>query len=111
MITSRMSEDEERAHIAGAVEAIGRFAGTKPEGWIGQDAGESTRTPLLVAEQGLAYLGDWPNDDQPYPMLGGRLVSLPQQANWDDVQLLWMRQVCPVCGGRIQRRLSAWIDE
>lgn len=93
MITSRMTEAEEREHIAGAVDEVRRFTGTEPQGWIGQDFGESTRTPQLVAEQGLNYLSDWPNDDQPYPMLGGRLVSLPQQANWDDVQLLWLRQV------------------
>ena len=93
MITSRMSEDDERAHIAGAVEDLRRVTGTRPQGWIGQDFGESTRTPQLVAEQGLEYLADWANDEQPYPMLGGRLVSLPQQANWDGLQLLWLRQV------------------
>ena len=93
MITSRMTEAQEREHIASATDEVRKFTGRQPQGWIGQEFGESTRTPMLVAEQGLTYIADWPNDEQPYPMLGGRLLSLPQQANWDDVQLLWLRQL------------------
>jgi peptidoglycan/xylan/chitin deacetylase (PgdA/CDA1 family) len=94
MISSRMSEEEEREHIASTLEQIERATGRRPRGWIGQDFGESTRTPALVAEQGLSYISDWPNDDQPYRMLpAGGLVSLPQHAQWDDVLLLWVRQV------------------
>ena len=93
MISSRMSEDEERAHIAEAREAIIALTGVPPKGWFGQDQGESTRTPQLVSEAGFAYLGDWSNDDQPYWMtLHPPIVSLPLQTELDDMQLLWMRQ-------------------
>lgn len=81
------------SRIGSAISTVRRFTGRQPQGWIGQEFGESTRTPAIVAQQGLAYIADWPNDEQPYPMLGGRLLSLPQQANWDDVQLLWLRQI------------------
>ena len=94
MITSRMSESEERQFIASSIEAVTRAVGTKPNGWLGQDYGESARTPALLAEAGLDYVMDWPNDDQPYRMtVGTPFVSIPNQAEWDDVQLLWMRKV------------------
>lgn len=94
MITSRMTEAQERDYIAFAIDEIGEATGKRPLGWIGQDFGESTRTPAIVAEHGLTYIADWPNDEQPYPMSGPRqLVSIPQQAQWDDIQLLWVRQL------------------
>ncbi|MBE0548055.1 MAG: polysaccharide deacetylase family protein [Rubrivivax sp.] len=94
MITSRMTEAQEREHIAMAIDEVRGMTGQYPAGWIGQEYGESTRTPFLVAEQGMRYIADWPNDEQPYTMLTTPgLVSLPQQPNWDDVQLLWLRQI------------------
>lgn len=94
MITSRMSEAEERALIAASIEAVERATGRRPIGWLGQDFGESARTPQLLAEAGLDYVMDWPNDDQPYPMTVSKpFVSIPNHAEWDDVQLLWLRRV------------------
>ena len=40
-------------------------AGVRPKGWLGQDYGERQRTPKLLADTGLDYVLDWPNDDQP----------------------------------------------
>jgi peptidoglycan/xylan/chitin deacetylase (PgdA/CDA1 family) len=94
MLNSRMSEEEERAAIRDALDTLGRTTGRRPRGWHGQDYGESHRTPRLLAEAGLDFVADWPNDDQPYAMTAGRrLVSLPAQPEWDDVQLLWLRRV------------------
>ncbi len=94
MITSKMSEAEERAEIAEAIAAIDKAAGVRPKGWLGQDYGESQRTPKLLADAGLDYVLDWPNDDQPYPMkVGKKFVSLPSQPEWDDVQQLWLRRI------------------
>lgn len=94
MLTSRMSSDEERASIADALDTLTRYTGGRPRGWHGQDYGESSRTPALLAEAGLDYVADWPNDDQPYALKVGRpLVSLPVQPEWDDVQQLWLRRI------------------
>lgn len=94
MLSSAMAPDEERTYIAEAVDGIQRWTGTRPRGWIGQDYGESTRTPQLLAEAGFDYVADWANDDQPYPMLTKpSLLSIPNQEQWDDVQLLWHRRV------------------
>lgn len=94
MITSKMTEAEERNEIASAIAAIEKATGRRPAGWLGQDYGESARTPGLLAEAGLDYVLDWPNDDQPYPMkVGRKFVSLPNQPEWDDVQQLWLRRI------------------
>lgn len=94
MITSRMSEEEERAHIAESRDAVlSATGGVAPKGWFGQDQGESTRTPQLVSEAAFDYIADWPNDDQPYWMTLSRpIVSLPLHTELDDQQVLWMRQ-------------------
>ena len=93
MITSRMSEQEERDHIELSRESIYATTGVMPTGWFGQDQGESTRTPELVSQAGFQYLADWPNDDQPYWMtLNKPIISMPLHTELDDLQLLWMRQ-------------------
>ena len=94
LLTSRNPEDHERDVIASSIATVEAACGRRPTGWISQDQSESARTPALLAEAGLSYVVDWPNDDQPYPMTVARpLLSIPYQAEWDDVQLLWHRRV------------------
>jgi peptidoglycan/xylan/chitin deacetylase (PgdA/CDA1 family) len=94
MISSKMSEAEEKAEIAFSIAAIEKAAGVTPKGWLGQEYGESQRTPKLLADAGFDYVLDWPNDDQPYPMkVGKKFVSMPNQPEWDDVQQLWLRRI------------------
>jgi peptidoglycan/xylan/chitin deacetylase (PgdA/CDA1 family) len=96
MLSSAMDENEERAAIARSLDTIEQATGTRPRGWIGQDYGESTLTPHLLAEAGLQYVADWGNDDQPYFMsTQPPLLSVPNQAEWDDVQLIWHRRIHP----------------
>lgn len=96
MITSRMSEEEERGVIERSLAAIEATAGRRPDGWFGQDFNQSTRTPALLAEAGLSYAADWPNDDQPYALkLGRPLIAMPNQAEWDDSQAMAIRRVSP----------------
>ncbi len=95
MITSRMSEDEEREHIRSALETVAAATGTAVKGWFGPEYGESTRTPALLAELGVKYVLDWPNDEQPYRMTvpNGELVALPTLLELDDVYAHWHRRV------------------
>lgn len=94
MISSRMSEAEERAALEEAISRVTVATGARPTGWIGQDYGESPRTPQLLADMGMTYLADWPNDDQPYRMsVGADFVSIPNQVEWDDMKLLWDRRL------------------
>jgi len=95
MITSNMSEREEREYIQTSVAAIRRATGTAPVGWLGPEYGESSRTPQLLAQAGIRYVCDWTNDDQPYPMKTsqGELFALPIMLELDDINALWDRRV------------------
>lgn len=94
IISSKMSEAEEREYIDQSVQAVQEASGRKPRGWLSQDFGQSSRTTALLAQAGLDYLMDWPNDDQPYrTTTEPSLVSIPNQVEWDDTQLIWLRRL------------------
>ncbi|MBI2292370.1 MAG: polysaccharide deacetylase family protein [Betaproteobacteria bacterium] len=95
MITSRMSEAEEREYIRTSIDAVTRATGKQPIGWLGPESGESARTPQLLAQAGLRYVCDWGNDEQPYRMKvpEGELHALPVSLPLDDINALWDRHV------------------
>lgn len=95
MITSNMSETEERAYIRTALDTLHRATGATPLGWFGPEYGESNRTPALLAEAGIQYVCDWANDEQPYRMTTsqGELYALPIMLELDDIHALWERRV------------------
>ena len=95
MITSNMSEDQEREYIQASLAAVEKATGKRPVGWLGPEYGESDRTPAILAEQGVRYVCDWPNDEQPYRMKvpQGALVSLPLLLDVDDTVAHWNRKV------------------
>jgi allantoinase len=87
MVTAQMGDEEEREYLARSLDTIGEVAGRRPRGWIGADYGESGRTVGLLAELGVEYVCDWPNDEQPYRMEvpQGRMVALPVSVELDAV--------------------------
>ncbi len=92
-ITSAMGLAQERDYIAETLERLHR-CGIQPTGWFGPEYGESTRTPQLLGEAGLAYLCDWANDEQPYAMTTpGDLVAMPLWADFDD-QTVLVNRMC-----------------
>lgn len=95
LITSKMSEAEERQYIQTSVQDLSRATGTAPLGWLGPEYGESARTPQLLAQAGIRYVCDWTNDEQPYPMKTpeGDLLALPVTLPLDDVNALWDRRL------------------
>ena len=95
IITSEMSEEQERDHIGRCVRAIKNATGEVPSGWFGVEYSESARTPHILAEHGIRYVCDWPNDEQPYAMRvkGGTLYSLPVTTELDDHTALGIRHV------------------
>jgi peptidoglycan/xylan/chitin deacetylase (PgdA/CDA1 family) len=94
MITEQMDEPTERAYIEASLGAVARVTGHTPAGWLGVEHGESSRTVRLLAEQGVRYVCDWPNDEQPYRMdvPTGSMVSLPILAELDDINALQVRR-------------------
>lgn len=95
MITSEMSEQEERDYISLSIDTLTRATGKAPVGWLGPEYGESARTPQLLAAAGIRYVCDWANDEQPYRMTTtqGELYGLPIMLELDDTQALWERRV------------------
>ena len=95
MITSDMSEQQEREYVRNSVETLKRTTGVAPTGWLGAEYGESARTPQLLSEEGIRYVCDWTNDEQPYLMNSpqGELFALPIMLELDDVNALWDRRV------------------
>ena len=95
MLTSKMTKEEERKHIQRSIEAVEKATGSKPLGWHGPEYGESENTLALLADEGIRYVCDWPNDDQPYPMKtpSGDLYSLPILLSLDDHYTHWINKI------------------
>lgn len=95
VISARMSYDAERAYVDESLAAVERACGRRPRGWHGPEYGESPDTPHILADLGISYVVDWPNDDRPYWMQtrSGRLISLPIAADLDDVCAHWHRKI------------------
>ena len=81
-----MSEDEERQYIRDSIAAVEQATGTRPVGWSGPDFQETPHTPDLLAAEGIRYVCDWGNDEQPYQMTPktGELYALGVNAYLDD---------------------------
>jgi peptidoglycan/xylan/chitin deacetylase (PgdA/CDA1 family) len=86
-LLSGLPENEERSVIRETIQTITKSVGKKPEGWLGPALAENYNTPDLLAEEGITYLCDWCNDDQPYPMKvkKGRLISVPYSVEINDI--------------------------
>jgi allantoinase len=95
MISSKMSEQDERDYIQTSIQALKRATGQAPAGWLGPEYGESARTPQLLAQAGIRYVCDWTNDEQPYRMktAEGELFALPIMLELDDLHAMGDRRV------------------
>lgn len=82
-----LSEQEERKIIREIIQTITQTVGKAPEGWLGTALAETFNTPDILAEEGIRYLCDWCNDDQPYPMKvkKGKLISVPYSLELNDI--------------------------
>ena len=55
---------------------------------------ETFDTPDILAEEGLDYVADWVNDDQPYPMKvkSGSLIAIPYTLEINDITIHVIQQ-------------------
>ena len=108
-ITSRMTEEQERAYVRGSIAAVQRGTGIRPVGWLGIDFNESARTPELLADEGILYVCDWPNDEQPYKMKNRNAYFLPTLLDLDDEYTMAAPRNVPVMeyGQMLQRAFDA----
>lgn len=82
-------EPDEREVIRRAISTIREFSGSAPRGWMGPGLAETFDTPDILAEEGIEYVCDWCNDDQPYPMKvkTGQLISVPYTLELNDIPI------------------------
>jgi peptidoglycan/xylan/chitin deacetylase (PgdA/CDA1 family) len=87
-------EEDQRAVIRKTQETIRNFTGKAPRGWMGPGLHETFDTPDIIAEEGLEYVADWVNDDQPYPMKvkNGRLIAVPYTVELNDILIYIIQQ-------------------
>ena len=81
------SEDEERGIIRDIVSTISEDTGAAPKGWLSPALSESYNTPDILAENGIEYVCNWVNDEQPYAMNveAGSLISVPYSIEINDI--------------------------
>jgi allantoinase len=79
--------EEELGIIQGALSTIGNATGTRPVGWLGSGLQETWNTLDYLAAEGVEYVSDWVNDDQPYMMSldsGRSIVAMPYNHEIND---------------------------
>ena len=81
------ADSDEAATIRLALDTIEEFTGTRPLGWLGPGLGETAETPELLVDEGVEFVLDWVNDDQPYELKvnKGRLFSVPYSNELNDI--------------------------
>jgi peptidoglycan/xylan/chitin deacetylase (PgdA/CDA1 family) len=81
---------DQRAAIRESVQIIREFTGKAPRGWLGPGLTETWETLDLLREEGIEYVSDWVNDDQPYEIrtTAGPLVSVPYTLELNDIPVM-----------------------
>src|SRR5262249_37215375 len=81
---------DQRESIRTAVRILEKFTGAKPKGWLGPGLTETWETLDLLREEGIEYVSDWVNDDQPYELRtsAGPIVSVPYSLELNDIPMM-----------------------
>ncbi|WP_446831441.1 polysaccharide deacetylase family protein [Candidatus Foliamicus sp.] len=81
-----MAPDQEAELIGRSLETLRAAVDSPVTGWLSPGRSQSGNTPDLLAAEGIRYMGDWINDDMPYPFATrhGELVALPLSLELDD---------------------------
>jgi allantoinase len=79
--------ETEKQVVHDTLDRITQTTGERPRGWLGSGLQETWNTLDYLADEGVDYVCDWINDDQPYLMdVGGRrMVSLPYSTEINDL--------------------------
>jgi peptidoglycan/xylan/chitin deacetylase (PgdA/CDA1 family) len=83
-------QPDQRAVIRDSIQILEKFTGRKPKGWLGPGLTETFDTLDLLKEEGIEYVSDWVNDDQPYEIRTkhGPLVSVPYSIELNDIPMM-----------------------
>lgn len=81
-----MDPGDEAELVSRSLAVLREATGQPVEGWLSPSKSQSGQTPELLAEHGVRYMGDWINDDMPYPFrtAKGPLVAMPLSTELED---------------------------
>ncbi len=85
-----MSEAQERALVEKTLSLL-KGAGAKDiRGWLSPGKSQSARTPEILADAGLEFFCDWPNDELPYRFRtdAGEITSMPHSSDLNDRRII-----------------------
>jgi peptidoglycan/xylan/chitin deacetylase (PgdA/CDA1 family) len=102
-LINRQTEDEENQLIKTVVDTIKKSTGKQPRGWLSPALSESHRTLDVLAANGIQYVGNWVNDEQPYPMRvkSGSMLSMPYSIELNDIPVFLDAGQSPETFGRM----------
>jgi len=83
-------EQDQRAVIRKSIHTIRDFTGKPPRGWLGPGLVETWDTLDILAEEGIEYVSDWVNDEQPYEIktTSRPLVLVPYTVELNDIPMM-----------------------
>ena len=81
---------DQRKAVRESIDLIKEFTGKPPKGWLGPGLTETWETLDILAEEGIEYVSDWVNDDQPYEIRTTTrpLVSVPYTLELNDIPMM-----------------------
>lgn len=81
-----MPLDEEAELVRRSLDTLRDAVDAPVVGWLSPARSQSRNTPDLLAAAGIRYMGDWLNDEMPYPFATaqGELTALPLSLELDD---------------------------
>lgn len=77
---NQVPPETEREVIKATLDRITAATGGRPKGWLGAGLQETWATLDHLAAEGIEYVADWVNDDQPYAMKldsGRQIAAIP----------------------------------
>jgi peptidoglycan/xylan/chitin deacetylase (PgdA/CDA1 family) len=86
-----LQPETEKQVIHDSLARLAKATGKKPRGWLGSGMMESWNSLDYFADEGIEYVCDWNNDDQPYLMDAGgrRMVALPYSVEINDLPAMY----------------------
>jgi peptidoglycan/xylan/chitin deacetylase (PgdA/CDA1 family) len=114
ILLNGMAKADERALIEEVVTTIAASIGKPPRGWLSPALTETLNTLDILAENGIDYVADWTNDEQPYPMQvkRGAMFSIPYSSEINDIPaFLEMHQSSETFGRMIRDQFDVLYED
>ena len=104
--------EAERALVQRSAHELRAAFGAGVTGWHSPSHSQSMNTMDLVAEAGFDHVGDWVNDDMPYPVTTkhGALTSMPLAWELSDQRVLFQQHQSSAAFGDAILRAHAALD-